>query len=689
MNKRITTLSLIAIFAALHIQAQSADFSKKPGALPAAAMAFPKYSETTLSNGIKLYVIEDHEQPIVNFRMTLWGGDYSDGLKSGLASLTADMLTKGAGKRTANEIADALDGVGASLSTSSGGDRFSIAGDALKKHLPVLMDIFADAVMRPAFPKEEFDKLVAQNLASVKSQRGNAGQVAAAMARKVTYGMNHPYGRKATEESLNSVTLEDVKKIHSTFFIPNNVTMAVTGDITADEAKKMLEKAFAGWKKGILPTMDIPPVQPEPIAIYFVHRPSSVQSSVHTSSLAMPNNDPQYEALQLCSNVMGNSFGGRLNKTLRETYSYTYSPYAYLTNAPLANRFSCAADVRNSVTDSTIIVIRRELAKISSEQVPDDELNDMKRYVVGNYLLNFESSETIANIILNAVNSGKPISWVKEYPTRYMAITPQQVLAAAAKYVKPEQTSVVVVGSPDVIPALKKLGTVYEYDLDLKPVKAAEKTSMTVVELLAKHIEALGGKEKVESVKTLIVNGKASIEMGPNQMTGTLSRKNKEGGKAKLTLDLGMMKQQVWVNDSKVWASMMGQPAKELTGEEAEDYLDEAYVFPTAHLTDNPHIKQMNILGLKDGLYTLETVYDSGIKKHLYFDAKTFLLTKEDTPRKTPRGEVITTQKYSNYKEVSGVMLPGIIESELGGPVLKAEVGYEINKPIEDKEFTP
>jgi translation elongation factor EF-Tu-like GTPase len=97
----------------------------------------------------------------------------------------------------------------------------------------------------------------------------------------------------------------------------------------------------------------------------------------------------------------------------------------------------------------------------------------------------------------------------------------------------------------------------------------------------------------------------------------------------------------------------------------------------------------MNLLGLKDGMYILETVYDSGIKKHLYFDAGTFLLTKEDAPRKTPRGEVITTQKYSNYKEVSGVMLPGIIESELGGPVLKAEVGYEINKPIEDKEFTP
>ncbi|GAB1429476.1 hypothetical protein MASR2M18_03080 [Ignavibacteria bacterium] len=689
MNKFLITTSLAVIFAALHIQAQPADFSKKPDALPASTMAFPKYSETTLSNGIKLYVIEDHEQPIVNFRMTLWGGDYSDDLKSGLASLTTDMLTKGAGKRSANQIADALDGVGASLSASSGGDRFSVSGDALKKHLPILMEIFADVVMRPAFPQEEFDKLVAQNLASVKSQRGNAGQLAAAMARKVTYGMHHPYGRKATEESLNSITLDDVKKVHASFFIPNNVTMAVTGNISADEAKKMLEKAFATWKKGVLPTMNIPPVKPEPIAIYFVHRPSSVQSSVHTSSLAMPNNDPQYEALQLCSNVMGNSFGGRLNKTLRETYSYTYSPYAYLTNAPLANRFSCAADVRNAVTDSTIIVIRRELAKIAGEPIPNEELNDMKRYVVGNYLLNFESSETVANIILNAVNSGKPISWVKEYPTRYMAINSQQVLDVAAKYVKPEQTSVVVVGNPDVIPALKKLGTVYEFDLDLKPVKAAEKTSMNIGELLSKHIEALGGKEKIGAVKTMTYKGKASIEMGANQMTGTVIRKNKEGGKATFTLDLGMMKQQVWISGQKVWASMMGQPAKELTGEEAEDYMDEAYIFPSAHLTDNPHIKQMNLLGLKDGMYILETVYDSGIKKHLYFDAGTFLLTKEDAPRKTPRGEVITTQKYSNYKEVSGVMLPGIIESELGGPVLKAEVGYEINKPIEDKEFTP
>lgn len=689
MNKCLIIISLAVVLSALHIQAQPANFSKKPAALPSAAMAFPKYSEATLSNGIKLYTIEDHEQPIVNFRMTLWGGDYSDGLKSGLASLTTDMLTKGAGKRSASDIADALDGVGASLSASSGGDRFIVSGDALKKHLPVLMEIFADAVMRPTFPQDEFDKLVSQNIASVKSQRGNAGQVAAAMARKVTYGMDHPYGRKSTEESLNSIVLDDVKKIHASFFIPNNVTMAITGDITADEAKKMLEKAFSGWKKGTIPVVDIPPVKPEPIAIYFVHRPSSVQSSVHTSSLAMPNNDPQYEALQLCGNVMGNSFGGRLNKTLRETYSYTYSPYAYLTNAPLANRFACAADVRNAVTDSTIIVIRRELSKIASEAIPDEELDDMKRYVVGNYLLNFESSETIANIILNAVNSGKPISWVKEYPTRYMAINSQQALSAAAKYVKPEQTSIVVVGNPEVIPALKKLGTVYEFDLDLKPIKAAEKTSMTVADLLARHIKALGGKEKIELIKTMTYKGKASVEMGPNQMTGTLIRKNKEGGKSTFELDLGMMKQRVWVNGPKVWASMMGQPAKELTGEEAEDYLDETYIFPTAHLADNPNIKQLNLVGLKDRSYIIEVVYNSGTKKHLYFDAETFLLSKEEAPRKTPRGEITTTQKYSNYKEVSGVMLPTMLESELGGPVLKAEFSYEINKPIDDKEFAP
>ncbi len=686
--RSIVFLSIICC-AAVISQAQPADFSHKPGALPAASMSFPKYSETTLSNGIRLFVIEDHEQPIVNFRMTLYGGDYSDNAKSGLASLMCDMLTKGAGKRTANDIANTLDGVGASIAASSGGDRFSVSGDALKKHLPILLEVLADAVMRPTFPKDEFDKTLAQNIASVKSQRGNAMQVGASMARKVTYGMEHPYSRKATEESLNSISLDDVKKLHLSYFVPNNIVMAISGDITPDEAKKMLEKTFSGWKKGATPKLSIPPAKPEPIGIYFIHRPSSVQSSIQTTSLAMASNDPQYEALQLCGNVMGNSFGGRLNKTLRETYSYTYSPYAYLTNANVANRFTCFAEVRNAVTDSTIIVIRRELAKISSEPVPENELTDMKRYVVGNYLLAFESSETVANIILNAINSDKPISWVKDYPTRYMAITPQQVLAAAEKYVKPAQTSIVVVGSPDVLPALKNLGAVYEYDLDLKPIKAAEKTAMTTSDLLTKHIAALGGEANLNSIKTLIAKGKASIEMGANQMTGTITRKNKEGGKAAIAIDLGMMKQKMWINNSKVWMSSMGQPAHEASADEAEDRLDDAYIFPTAHLTQNPNVKQLNLIGLKDGVYDLEVAYASGTKKHLYFDAKTFLLTKEEAPQKTPRGEISITQKFSNYKLISGVMLPLMSETDLGGATLKSEFSYEVNSPIDDKEFTP
>lgn len=684
MKTRIILPIIALIITSICATAQPADFSKKPTALPATAMSFPKYTELTLKNGLKVYVVEDHEQPIVTMRLSLFGGDYADGTKSGLGSVMSDLLTKGAGKRSALDIATALDGVGASLAASSGGDRFTVSGDVLKKHLALLTEIFADAVTRPTFPKDEMDKLITQNIANVKSQRGQAGQVASAMARKVAYGMDHPYGRKPTEESLKSITLDDIKQAHTKFFLPNNAALAITGDITADEAKKVLEKAFGNWKKGTVPTIDVPPIKSEPVGIYFVHRPSSVQSSINTVSPAMPYNDPQYEALSLCANVMGNSFGGRLNKTLRETYSYTYSPYAYLTTAPKANRFTCAADVRNSVTDSTIIVIRRELTTISSVPVSDEDLTNMKKYVVGGYLLSFENSETVANQLLFAYSTGKPVSWVKDYPNRFLAITSQQVLDAASKYVKPSQTSIVVVGNPDVLPVLRKLGTVYEYDLDLKPFKAVEKVAMSIDDLLTKHIKALGGKEKIAGVQTLVSTAKASFEAGPQQFTGTLMRKQKQVGKSCMNVDFGVFKQQMWTDGSKAWMSMMGQPAKEVTGEEAKEQFDDAILFPTVKIDP----KKATIVGVKDGAIQVDVKTDGDVKTY-YFDANTYLLSKVEGKRQTPRGEVTVSEKFSNYKNVEGVMLPGMVDSDLGGPTMKAEFTYEVNKPVEDTEFKP
>lgn len=676
--------------------AQPIDIRKRPDPLPVKEFAFPAYTQKVLKNGLKVYIIEDHEQPTVNMELQIAGGNLADGNKSGVAQLVADLLTKGTTKRSALQIAEKLDGVAASVSASSTVGAFSVKGDALKKHLPLMLEVFADVTLNPSFPQEEFDKAIPQIMAGIKNEKSNSNAVAAAMSRKIAYGYNHVYARERSEESLKALSVNDLKQYHTTYFKPGSSVLAIVGDVKPSEILPMIEKAFANWKGGKSPAVDVPPPSPMSHGIYFIERPGAVQSTIMTVNTTVPYKHPDYEALRMNSSMLGGSFGGRLFKTLRETYSYTYTPGAFMSAAKHMNRFACIADVRNSVTDSALDVTLRELKRLSSEAVPNDELTNMKRFIVGQYLLSYESAETVASQLLYADYTETSIDEVKKTPQRLMALTSAQLQNVAKKYLLPEQTSIVVVGSKEVLPKLQRFGKVYEYDLDLQSAEAAKNkisaVSMTADEILAKHKQAVGG-DKLSTVTSIVIKGTANISMGGGtsmqSMQGSFTEKKKSPNKRYSLLDLGRMKQEMWMDGNKGWIANPGQGPEEMDADKFVEESADAALFKTAMLKEMGYT--LKVIGKKEGDIIVEALAKGGKNpEKIFFDEKTMLVRKIEIIQEAPgMGQMMLTVKNSDYQSVDGIMMPKSVETESPGFTIKLSLQYTFNEAINDTEFAP
>ncbi len=669
---------------------QAIDLTKKPGAGSLGAVSFPKYEQFTLSNGLRVILVEDHEQPTVFLRVQVEMGSAGEE-KIGATSMMASLLTKGAGKRTALDISTTLDGVGASVSAGASDDAFFVFGYALKKQLPLLLDVFSDVIIRPTFPQEEMDKLKPQALATVKNRKSSASALANAMANIALYGKEHPYARLATEKTVEALKLEDIKSVYTRIVRPNVATLAVVGDMTKKEVVALLEKSFADWKQSDIVKPAVPPVKPMKPGIYFVERPGSVQSQVVFVSQAVPFNHPDYIKTQLLANLMGSSgFGSRLMQTLRETYSYTYTPFCRVGSNRWANTIRGGAAVRDAVTDSTVLVLRREFDKLSSQDTPDSLVKSTQQFVVGNYLMGFEESSFIAALLQDAIANGISIEKVKNYPVEYSSLTAADLRATAKQYASIDNAYIVVCGSADVLKKLEalNLGPINRYTNELEIASPYTKMTMTVEQLMKRHIDALGGADSIAQIKTVVATGDVNLAMGGQKVKGTVSMSMKapNKGTSQLKVLVPPINIQKWVNGDIVFEDQMGRMTQ-AEGSQADAEKFEARIFPVASLTDLGY--SVTILGKKDGLVWLEAVSKHGDKRKIALDGETYLTHTVESTSDTPQGPMPITQYYKNYVVVNGTKLPGIIELKNGPIGLTMTLSYKANQPLDDTLFSP
>ena len=455
---------LVAALAGVTLVAQQPpDRSHPPAAGPPPPLNLPAIQKQKLSNGLPVWIVELHEVPVAQVNLVIFSGSASEpGRKFGVASLTAAMLEQGAGSRSALEIADAVDYLGADLSSGSGYD-----SSVLRLHVPVArlneaLPIMADVALRPTFPKDELERQRQQRLTSLLQGRDDPPTIAAVSFARVLFGVEHRYGTpmSGTAETIKAFTTEDLRAFYASTFRPENAAMLVVGDVKPDAALPLLEKHFGSWKASAAAAAPVrfPPVeQPSARTAYLVDKPGAPQSQIRIGWIGVPRSTPDYFPILVLNTILGGSFSSRLNMNLREQHGYTYGASSSFDMRTAAGPFVAAAGVQTDKTAEALKEFFNELTGIL-QTVPAEELARAKNYVALRYPSSFETTGDISRRLEDALVFHLPDDYFSKYVQNIQAVTATDVQRVGQKYIAPGRFAVVVVGDRKAIePGIRAL----------------------------------------------------------------------------------------------------------------------------------------------------------------------------------------------------------------------------------------
>jgi predicted Zn-dependent peptidase len=438
----------------------------------------PRPQEADLPNGLHLMVLEDRRVPQVSFNLFIpgAGGYYDPEDHAGLASITAALMREGTATRTSLQISEQLETMAASLGVGTGMSSVeaTVSGSALTEHVDRLFELTADVLLNPSFPQEELDRYKQRTQAQLTQQRANPGFLASEMFSRVMYG-SHAAGRVSlTREALGRTTREALVQHHTSRYVPDHAVLAIAGDISIADAKKLVEARLGGWKKAGTPAPKVTePPDPGAARISFVARPNSVQTNLRVGAPGINRTHADYDVLEVMNKVIGGGPTGRLFIHLREDKGYTYGAYSGLSAPRWRGVWNASTDVRSEVTEPALRDLLAEVARMRTERVPDKEFRDQKRSMVAAFALSLESPQQLLSYHITRWMYKLPADYWDKYPERIMAVTQQQVQAAAKKYLDPSRLQIVAVGDPSKADVLKGFGKLETYDTEGRRISSS------------------------------------------------------------------------------------------------------------------------------------------------------------------------------------------------------------------------
>jgi predicted Zn-dependent peptidase len=447
----------IAVALVSTVVAQQAPNRSKPPALGATPeLKLPAIQKRALSNGLPVWVVEAHEVPLVQVTLSIKAGSGDDPAgKFGVASLTAAMLDEGAGSRSALEIADELEFLGADLGTGSSFDASAVRLNVPVSRLGGALPLMADVAQRPTFPEAELGRLRQERLTALLQARDDAAQVAPLAYARLLFGPSHRYGTGATGTgaTLKAFTTADLRAFHSEAFHPGNASLIVAGDVTADAVLPQLEKHFGSWRgrTGAAARTPVPNApQPPRGEIVIVDMPGAAQSQIRVGWVGVPRSTPDYFTLQVLNTVLGGSFTSRLNQNLREEHGYSYGASSRFDMRLAAGPFQAGAGVQTDKTSESVREFFNELNRIG-KPVGEDELTKAKNYVALSFPSEFEAIGDLSAQLEQQIVYSLPDTYYAQYVKNIQSVTSAAVQKAAATYIQPARFLVLVVGDRKII----------------------------------------------------------------------------------------------------------------------------------------------------------------------------------------------------------------------------------------------
>jgi predicted Zn-dependent peptidase len=691
MKNRIILL-ITTMLISFSVSAQL-DRSIQPVGGPTPKIKLDKPKEFKLKNGIKVLVVENHKLPRVSYSLRIDGTPILEGEKAGVLSILGEMLGNGTTSIEKDVFNEEIDYLGANVSI---GFRSSFAS-SLTKHNDRILELMADAIINPLLTVEEFDKTKEQLIESLKADEKSIDAIGSRVGNALSYGKNHVYGEFITEETLNKISYEDVIDFHKKYTYPNSAYIVVIGDVNYKEVKKSITEKFSVWKKAKKVENDVPVLTPnvELTEVNFIDLPSATQSSIGvTNNVELKMNDEDYFTALITNNILGGGGEGYLFKNLREDKGYTYGAYSSLGSSRYGvARFSAGAKVRNMVTDSAVTEIVNEIVRIRTELVDAELLKNAKAKYVGNFIMRLERPQTIANYALNIKLNDLPEDFYETYLEKINAVTAEDVKRVANKYFKIANTRIIVVGKgSDVVENLEKVGFPINYfdkyaNAVAKPVfNKAIPEGMTALDVVDNYIKAIGGKDMLLNVNTLVSNMDVTIpgapfkpmaiskQMMPNKIS--FEMKANMGGQT-----MSLMKRNF--SGEKGYMEQQGQ--KMLMSEEeimeaknVEGIFEELY-----YSDDQTELLSINSIDGED-VYKIKVVKNEKTSYRYYAVESGYLISIEEEDE----NKNISSTKYGDYRSVNGIMMPYFMQVNAGGQNLEFNTSeVMVNTELKDSDF--
>ena len=432
----------------------------------------PEPERVVLDNGMVLYLLEDHELPLVTITATMRTGSWLDPTdKIGLAGMTgAVMRTGGGGGLSAEQVDAELEQFAADVSIGIGRQSGSASLDVLSKDVNRGLEIFAGLIRTPAFDPARVELARLQAIEGIRRRQDNPGSVVGREFSKALYGADHPSARETSQGSITRITREDLVTFHRNTIHPNGMILGVTGDFKRDEMVALLGKVFGDWKKGTVPELkifDVPEAELSRPVVRFVGKETS-QTHLRVGHLSLKENDPDYVALAIANDILGgSSFRSRLFNDVRTKRGLAYSVGSRL-NTGMHDQgvWLMRAETKLTSTQEVIERFVENIERMRAEPVTDAELAEAKEAYVNSFVFSFSSPSAIVSRLVELEYDGLPKDFLQQLRAKVVRLTKEDVLAAAKKHLRPDRLKIVAVGSGEALPkALATFGDVKEITL--------------------------------------------------------------------------------------------------------------------------------------------------------------------------------------------------------------------------------
>ena len=633
----------------------------------------PTPTRVVLDNGIILYLVEDSRLPMINLSARIGVGAVNEPADLiGLAGITGSVMrTGGSTSMSGDEIDETLEGIGASVETNIGPVSGSAFMSVLKDNVDTVLPILADVLMNPAFPDDKIELAKVTSRSVIARRNDDPTDMGFREFRKLIYGAESVYARHSEYATIDAITRDDLVAFHQAWYHPDNTMFGVWGDFDTDEMVKKISDVFGGWKKAGFERPELPGVDYTfDSSVNYIEKDDINQSTVVLGHIGGLMDNPDYFALRVMNDILSGGFSGRLFRNVRSEQGLAYAVFGiYSANYTYPGIFYVACMTKSETTVQAARSLLHEVERMKTDEITEEELNLAKDSFLNSFVFNFDTRREIINRQMTYEYYGYPQDFLEKTKTEVEKVTVEDVQRVARKYLQPDKVRLVVVGNgQDFDEPLSVFGEVNEIDVTIAvpALEAPEATEDDVARgraLLERSAEALGGLDEIASVKTFRETAEVTVVRPMGEMNITIESLVSLPDQWKTVMQTPMGNIDFVLSGDQGWiVDPMGN-TQPLPTQQRDSIIEDQWRNPLllyqrldAEGLVVQHLGQEEIEGT---VVEALLITPPGLNPYrLYLDADTMFPVKWAGQTVSQQGPVEAERMLSDYREVSGIMVP-------------------------------